>query len=130
MNDRGLRLALVAAARRLSSLGMNTGKSGNLSGRVEGGFVITPSGKSYDSLGGNDMVHIDAHGEARGAHEPSSEWRLHRDIYERFPEAHAVVHTHSPFATTLSCLRRAAHRGRRRAPCRCRPVSRSSCRLA
>jgi len=107
MNDRALRVALVAAARRLASLGLNTGKSGNLSARADGGFIVTPTGRSYDSLGTDDMVYVDGHDEWHGTHAPSSEWRLHRDIYARFEEANAVVHTHSPFATTLACLRRA-----------------------
>lgn len=107
MNDRGHRLALVAAARRLSWLGMNTGKSGNLSVRVAAGFLVTPSGKAYETLGGSDIAYVDGRGESHGPHKPSSEWQLHRDVYARFAEANAVVHTHSPFATTLSCLRRA-----------------------
>jgi L-fuculose-phosphate aldolase len=104
--DRGLRQRLVAAARRLSDLGLNPGKSGNLSARVDSGFLVTPSGHAYDTLGGDDIVHVDRDGTPHGPHAPSSEWRLHRDVYGRFPEAHAVVHTHAPFATTLSCLRR------------------------
>ena len=35
--------------------------------------------------------------------QPSSEWRFHRDIYAAYPDAGAVVHTHSPFATALAC---------------------------
>jgi L-fuculose-phosphate aldolase len=104
--ERGLRQRLVAAARRMSALGLNPGRSGNLSARVEAGFLVTPSGRAYDAMGGHDMVHVDGEGTAHGRHAPSSEWRLHRDIYRRFPAAYAVVHTHSPFATTLSCLRR------------------------
>ena len=38
---------------------------------------------------------------------PSSEWRLHVQLYEARPEVQAIVHTHSRYATTLSCLRRA-----------------------
>ncbi len=37
---------------------------------------------------------------------PSTEWRLHRDIYASYPDAHAIVHAHAMFATTLSCLDR------------------------
>ena len=37
---------------------------------------------------------------------PSSEWRFHRDIYVARPELNAIVHAHSPFATTLACLAR------------------------
>lgn len=105
--ERGLRMRIVAAARRLAALGMNPGKSGNLSARMDAGFLVTPSGRAYDSLGANDIVHVDREGAPHGPHAPSSEWRLHRDVYRRFAEASAIVHSHSPFATTLSCLRRA-----------------------
>jgi L-fuculose-phosphate aldolase len=104
--DLGLRVAIVAAARRLADLGMNPGKAGNVSARVEGGFLVTPSGKSYGHLGTGDLVLVDRDGKPHGALEPSSEWRLHRDIYARHADARAIVHTHSPYATTLACLRR------------------------
>ena len=103
--ERGLRMRLVAAARRLAALGLNRGKSGNASVRVDGGFVITPSGKTYDALAMRELVAVEG-GEPRGDIKPSSEWRLHRDIYARRPEAGAIVHTHSSYATTLACLRR------------------------
>ena len=103
--ERGVRVRLVAAARRLAALGLNRGKSGNLSVRVEGGFVITPSGKSYDALAAGDLVAMEGDG-PRGGHKPSSEWRLHHDVYAYRAEAGAIVHTHSSFATTLACLRR------------------------
>ena len=97
---------VVEAARRLAALGLNPGKSGNASARSDGGFLITPSGKLYESLGIDDLVEVRADGTPRGSREPSSEWRLHRDIYARHPGANAVMHTHSPFATTLACLHR------------------------
>ena len=46
-------------------------------------------------------------GSYRGELEPTSEWRLHRAIYRARPDAGAIVHTHSPYATTVACLRRA-----------------------
>ena len=107
MGERHLRQQLATAARRASAAGMNPGRSGNLSARVEGGFVITPSGAPYDTLHADDLVFLDAEGGSGGRQrKPSSEWRLHRDIYARFPAAGAVVHTHSPYATTLACLGR------------------------
>jgi L-fuculose-phosphate aldolase len=105
--DRGLGLALVAAARRFSATGMNPGRSGNLSARVAGGFMVTPSGAAYETLHPDDLVYVDLDGTSGGGHRaPSTEWRLHRDIYARHAEAGAVVHTHSPYATTLACLHR------------------------
>jgi len=103
--DRGVRVRVIAAAKRLAALGLNRGRSGNVSVRVDGGFVITPSGKSYDTLALNDLVTVEGD-EPRGERKPSSEWRLHRDIYAKRPEAGAIVHTHSSFATTLACLRK------------------------
>ena len=106
MSERAAREAVVAAARRMSALGLNTGKSGNVSVRSGGGFLVTPSGKTYDRLAADDLVLVRHDGTHDGG-KPSSEWRLHRDIYAKRSEAQAIVHTHSPFATTLACLRRA-----------------------
>ena len=97
---------LVAFARKLNELGLNPGRAGNLSARAGDGFLITPSGLPYDLLAEEDLVLVDRAGQARGVHAPSSEWQLHRDIYAAHPAAGAIVHTHSPFATTLACLRR------------------------
>jgi L-fuculose-phosphate aldolase len=105
--ERGLRLRLASVARRFSSAGMNPGRSGNFSARLHGGFIITPSGARYDTLHPDDLVYVDEQvGFGGGQRRPSTEWRLHRDIYARFDDAGAVVHTHSPFATTLACLGR------------------------
>ncbi len=106
MSDPGLRERLVATARRMNALGINQGKSGNVSARVEGGFLVTPSGVPYDDLQPSDLAHVSAEGHATGHRAPSSEWRFHRDIYARRPEAGAIVHTHSSYATTLACLGR------------------------
>jgi len=107
MNERGLRLNVVQAARRLSELGLNSGRAGNLSVRVDGGFVVTPSGAAYESMHPDDLVYLTSAGDYGGGQRtPSSEWRIHRDIYAQRQDAKAVVHTHSPFATTLACLHR------------------------
>src|SRR3546814_20819796 len=52
------------------------------------------------------MVWMGFDGSIRGDREPSSEWRLHHAILASRHDIHAVVHTHSMFATTLACLRR------------------------
>jgi len=57
-------------------------------------------------MGPDDMVLVDGAGAALGPREPSTEWPLHLGIYEARPEAQGIAHTHSPFATTLACLRR------------------------
>ena len=106
MNEREARERLVAAARRMRDLGLNPGRSGNASLRFGAGFLVTPTGLAYERMEPEDIVLVEAaSGAARGRRAPSSEWRLHRDIYARRPEAGGVAHTHSPHATTLACLR-------------------------
>ncbi len=101
-----LRNAVVATALRMNELGINRGKSGNVSARTGDGFLITPSALPYDETEPQDIVTVHDDGQAVGSYLPSSEWRFHRAIYAARPEVHAIVHAHSPFATTLACLDR------------------------
>ena len=104
------RRQLLAATARMAASGLNKGTAGNLSVRVvdngRPGFLITPTGMVYDSLTPGDLVFMDMNGSSRGARKPSSEWRFHLDIYAARQEAGAILHAHSPFATSLACLRR------------------------
>ena len=106
-DTRALRLAVVATAREMNALGINRGKSGNVSVRARDGFLVTPSALPYDRTEAEDVVFVAADGTPHGRRRPSSEWRFHRDIYAARADVHAIVHTHSPFATTLACLDRA-----------------------
>ena len=106
--ERGIRMRLMTSARRLAAAGMNTGTAGNLSARMPQGYLITPSAVAYETMSPEDLVFMGDDWTHSGGQRPaSSEWRLHRDIYRRHPEAEAVIHVHSPAATTLACLRRA-----------------------
>jgi L-fuculose-phosphate aldolase len=101
-----MREGVVEAARALDALGFMPGKSGNVSCRTPCGFLITPSGLPYAETGPGDLVELAADGAVVSGHRrPSSEWRLHAAVYAARPEAAAVVHTHSPMATALSCAR-------------------------
>jgi L-fuculose-phosphate aldolase len=101
-----LRAELIATARRMAAAGLNKGTAGNLSVRERDGFLITPTGMDYESLTPSDIVFMRLDGSFEGRRKPSSEWRFHRDLYAARPEAGAVLHAHSPFATSLACLRR------------------------
>lgn len=97
---------LIEAARQSVSAGLNHGTTGNLSVRVGEGFWITPSGLPCDGLTEPDLVRLTLEGVVTpGGRLPSSEWRLHRDIYRARPEVQSVLHAHPVFATTLACLR-------------------------
>ncbi|MFM7435317.1 MAG: class II aldolase/adducin family protein [Vulcanococcus sp.] len=107
-----LRQQLVAVARRMNASGINQGTSGNLSVRIPGGLLITPSSLPYDQMQPEDLVALDLAGEplagaptapAAPARRPSSEWRLHADILASRPEIEAVLHCHSIHATALAC---------------------------
>ena len=98
---------LVLVGRRMVTAGLTRGTGGNLSvlRRDEGLWALTPSGLDYFELRPEDMVVLDLEGRVReGSRAPSSEMALHREVYHRRPDAGAVVHTHSPFATTVACL--------------------------
>ncbi len=101
------RREIIETARRSVSAGLTYGTSGNVSVRVPEGFLVTPTGVPYDQLQPSDIVLLDAAGKGEPRQrKPSSEWRIHRDIYVARPDAGAVVHVHPTFATTISCLRR------------------------
>lgn len=98
------RQKMIEASRRLVELDLNRGSSGNISLRTGGGFLVTPSALPPEAMKPEDMVLMDFSGNVVEGERPSSEWRFHRDILAARPEIGAVVHVHSPFATTLACL--------------------------
>ena len=104
MTELQTRNQVIATALQMNALGINRGKSGNVSARWKNGFLVTPSGLPYEETKPADIVLIDAKARPKGRRAPSSEWRFHFDIYDRKTEVGAVVHAHSSFATTLACL--------------------------
>lgn len=95
---------IVKACQDMNRRGINQGTSGNISVRVKEGFLLTPSGMSYDEMKAGDIVLMKPDASHSGSRKPSSEWRFHHALMAKRPEIGAVVHTHSMFATTLSCL--------------------------
>lgn len=101
-----IRQSLLDATLRLLHLGLNANASGNVSVRTQAGFCITPSGVGPDRMRADDMVDVALDGTPLTAGKPSSEWRFHRDLYVARPDIGAVVHAHSPYATSMACLRK------------------------
>jgi L-fuculose-phosphate aldolase len=106
MNERVLRKQVIATALEMNALRLNRGKSGNVSARIDDAFLVTPSGLAYESMQPGDVVAMKQDGTSQGPRLPSSEWRFHRDIYAARREVGAIVHAHSPFATSIACLGR------------------------
>ena len=103
-----LRKQLISTAQCMNRDGLNQGTSGNLSVRIPGGMVITPSSLPYDLMTPIDLVAIDLKGQAlcENTKRPSSEWRLHADILAARPEIQAVLHCHPIHSTALACHHR------------------------
>ena len=91
---------------KLNTTNLSPLRSGNISVKsiensVEG-FLITPSGKKYDTLKEEDIVFVSSDGNHDTNLKPSSEWRFHKDIYLKKSDAKAIVHAHSPNASAVS----------------------------
>lgn len=106
MQDEALRREMIATCIYMNDRGINQGTSGNISVRVDGGFLITPSGVPYHEMKPKDIVLMKLDASHQGPRKPSTEWRFHRDIMAKKPEVGAVIHLHSMFCTSLSMLRR------------------------
>lgn len=107
MSEQALREEIVAVAQAIDKAGYCPSKSGNVSARLGDGLLITPSGLPYAQTTPEDLIHLSLDGSVlSGARKPSSEWPFHTAIYKARPDAQAIVHTHSPRATALSCARR------------------------
>jgi L-fuculose-phosphate aldolase len=101
-----LRKGVIATCLKMNEEGINQGSSGNVSVRTDEGFLVTASGIPYHKMKPEHVVEMDFEGGYRGEYLPSTEWRMHMDILKHRPEANAVVHTHSIYATALACLRK------------------------
>jgi len=95
---------VAAAARRLAREGLVIGTAGNVSERVGELVAITATGASFHELEREQVTVVDLEGaHVDGDLAPTSELELHLGIYRRYG-AGAVVHTHAPIATALSCV--------------------------
>ena len=104
--DDDARAELVSCGRTLLARGLLSQTSGNLSIRAPGDRVfITPTSIEYDRIEQTDIVVVGLNGAVRSStRRPSSETPLHCLVYETRPDVGAIVHTHSPYATTLAVL--------------------------
>lgn len=98
------RAALVRYGRRLVADRLVVASAGNISVRVGNRIVMTPSGLNYDQVTPESVNVLDSDGMiVAGTGRRSSEWPLHRKIYD-LTQANAVVHTHSPFCVAVGTI--------------------------
>ena len=96
-------------AREAISKGLLFRTWGNLSKRDEGdknSFLITPSGMGYEDMEEKDLVKVFEDGSHEGNIKPSSESPMHLALYGRFPDINVIIHTHQPYGSGISLLRR------------------------
>ena len=109
MKNLDQRNKIIEYSLKLNSTNLSPLRSGNISLRTneddKDGYLITPSGKKYETLKPDDIDFMGLNAEVENndsANKPSSEWRFHRDIYINKKDAQAIVHAHSPHATAVS----------------------------
>ena len=96
---------IIDASKYLLQLQFNIGSEGNISYRQKNEIYITPSGIKTSNLKQNDISKVDLDGKILNKKKPSSEILLHSWIYRNHKDIKAVVHSHSKWASILSCMR-------------------------
>ena len=104
MTEAALRADLVRLANSLFERGLTPGSSGNVSIRLDDGFLFTPTNACLGFLDQDRLSKLDPAGKHLSGDPPTKELPLHFAFYEARPQAKAVVHLHSTYATLLSCL--------------------------
>jgi ribulose-5-phosphate 4-epimerase/fuculose-1-phosphate aldolase len=104
MSEAKWRDLLVERGRSLFDRGYAHGSSGNLSTRVDGGILITPTGSSLGRLEPEKISKVDDAGRHVSGDPPSKESFLHLAMYAERPSAKAIVHLHCTCAVAVSCL--------------------------
>ena len=95
---------LVKTTEYLNNKNINRGSSGNLSYRTTNGFMITPSSIPNDKLNEKSCVQMAFDGTYKNKLKPSTEWRIHRDIYLKREDIFAIIHAHPTFSTAIACM--------------------------
>ncbi|MDX2152604.1 MAG: class II aldolase/adducin family protein [Bryobacteraceae bacterium] len=95
---------LATAARSLFARGYSFGTAGNLSVRDGDVIYVSPTNSSFEDLTAAGLSVVDGSGKRLSGPPPSKEVHFHLALYEARPDAVAVVHLHSTYATAVSCL--------------------------
>jgi ribulose-5-phosphate 4-epimerase/fuculose-1-phosphate aldolase len=98
------RALLVTLGASLFARGFSVGSAGNISVRLEDGYLITPTNSALGRLDAARLSRLDGDFRHVGGDRPSKEVFMHRAFYAARPDAGAVVHLHSTMATAVACL--------------------------
>jgi ribulose-5-phosphate 4-epimerase/fuculose-1-phosphate aldolase len=95
---------IVEFGRSLFERGLSAGSSGNLSVRLDDGWLLTPTNASLGRLDPARLSKLDWEGRLVGGEPPSKEAFLHRAMYRQRGAAGAIVHLHSTHSAAVSCM--------------------------
>ena len=104
MSDTALRDRIARFGKSIFDRGLTAGSSGNISVRVDDGWLMTPTGSSLGNLDPARISKLDDGGNHVGGDTPTKESFLHAAMYEQRPKAGAVVHLHSVHSVAVSCM--------------------------
>ena len=107
MKFKNEREKIVEVGKKLESESLTVGTGGNISYyfKEEDLMAITPSGIGYSQIKPEDIAIMNMEGEkVDGDKKPSSELLMHLEIYKKREDIKSVIHTHSLYSTTISCL--------------------------
>ena len=99
-----LREEIAQLGRLLADLGLSHGSTGNISARLDDGWLLTPTNSRLGRLDPARIAKLDDQGRHIGGDKPSKEAFLHRSVYEMRPDDQVIVHLHSTHSVAVSCL--------------------------
>ena len=104
MNEHSLRESVCSSGKMLHDRGLATGSSGNISVRLDDGWLLTPTNASLGALDPARLSKLDWNGNLLSGDAASKEAFLHRAMYQQRGSAGAIVHLHSTYAAAVSCM--------------------------
>jgi len=104
MNEAKLREEICILGKSMFDRGLTPGSSGNISARVEDGWLMTPTNSCLGRLDPATLSKVDAKGNPVSGGKPTKEAFLHLSVYGQRPSAGAIVHLHSTHSVAVSCL--------------------------
>ncbi len=102
--EQALRERIVFHGRSLFDRGLAAGSSGNISARLDDGWLLTPTDSCLGQLDASRLSKLDWQGRLISGDPPSKEAFLHRAMYEERTNANAIVHLHSTYSAAVSCI--------------------------
>jgi ribulose-5-phosphate 4-epimerase/fuculose-1-phosphate aldolase len=103
-SENELRESIVHHGRSLFDRGLAAGSSGNISTRLDDGWLLTPTDSCFGQLDPARLSKLDWAGKLLSGDPPSKEAFLHRAIYSERVGANAIVHLHSTYSAAVSCI--------------------------